>query len=230
MSQHDFVAIQETHSTSGTLGSVSVPDASVTKWSHGTRHQGGVAITLLTSFLQTFDEIQDEDWEEAIPGRLAVLHLRRSRGRLALVTAYLPSGRCEADRKQVRLRLRAMMQRRPDVLRIVMGDCNYVTKSEDRFYMISGSPLGVGMLLRSRIGKIMWLIPAIFRNFPSLTSPIRPACRDPAWIASTPTITLPTTYLPTASRSRCLGYLAYPLIAPSPSAGKCTISQAGRPA
>lgn len=136
--QHDFVALQETHSTAGTVAAASAPEDTVPFWSHGTRHQAGVGLIVRKPFLQKFDPVRRDDWEEVIPGRLAALHLRGLQGNLSVVTAYFPSGLAQDARMAVRSQLREVLGRRPRSLWIILGDFNYVTKGEDRFCLDSG--------------------------------------------------------------------------------------------
>ena len=62
---HDFLAVQETHSTAGTVGSVKLlsddgvdsvrlPEGTAAAWSHGSRHQGGVGLIFKNDFLAEF--------------------------------------------------------------------------------------------------------------------------------------------------------------------------------
>lgn len=84
---HDFVGLQETHTTEGSSAGVQLPDGVVSLWSHGTRRQGGVALLVQAAFLCRCSPVAREDWEEILLGRLVVLHLRGLGGALSVAVA-----------------------------------------------------------------------------------------------------------------------------------------------
>ena len=134
ITQHDFIALQETHSTPGAVGSIQLPDKTTAMWSHCSRRQGGVALIIKEVFLRQFSAIRQADWVEPLAGRVAALHLTGPHGSISIAVAYFPSGHGqEGERQHARRCIRELMESKPHALWIVMGDFNYVTKDSDRY-------------------------------------------------------------------------------------------------
>lgn len=137
LGQHDWVALQETHSTLGTAAAIQIPEGFTPFWSHGSRHQAGVALLVRSTFLANFRKVPSTDWVEPEPGRLAVLHLDGPQGALSIATVYFHSGHFASDRQDLRLKLHRLMAQRPASLWVITGDFNWVTKEEDRIGLTS---------------------------------------------------------------------------------------------
>ena len=99
-------------------------------------------------------------WEEAVPGRAGVLRLRGPEGGLDLwalyfatgVRAYVrPRGAAPPEQEAAGLRTQrarmrevvsAAVSRREEVLSVLAGDFNWVTKAEDRWNKAAGTHTG----------------------------------------------------------------------------------------
>ena len=90
LNSFDFVCLTDTHSTTESVQAFR-NDARNQQfrswWSHETATRGGVGITVNMKFLDQFYRVEESDWEECIPGRLARLRLRGSQGRLDIWVA-----------------------------------------------------------------------------------------------------------------------------------------------
>ena len=111
-------------------------------WSHGSARIGGVGILLREQFLQHFRPVQDDDWEEIVPGRIAVLHLGGSEGSLDLVTIYMQTG-ASADDRAARSEAYELLARRcrpsSEVLTVLLGDWNFTREARERISLETGS-------------------------------------------------------------------------------------------
>ena len=137
------MGIQETHSTEGNAAAIQLPEGVTPLWSHGSRMQGGIALIVQEQFLKQFRKVTPKDWEEIVPGRLAVLHLEGPQGRIAIATMYFASGHRAADqRSEMRQKLRKAMAKHTDTLWLMMGDFNWVTKEPDRLDLMTGNFTG----------------------------------------------------------------------------------------
>ena len=74
-SQHDFVILQETHSTEGALAIWRPPSGFRYFHSHGSQAVAGIGVLVRSSFLANFDPIPEHQLHELVPGRAGVLHL-----------------------------------------------------------------------------------------------------------------------------------------------------------
>ena len=127
----------------GNAKAVHVPDGVIPLWSHGSRHQGGLALMIQETFIRQFAPIAPEDWAEVEPGRLALLHLHGPQGDLSVAVGYFPSGQLVGqERRDLRQRLHLAVAARPHALWLIMGDFNWVTKETDRFDIHSATFTG----------------------------------------------------------------------------------------
>ena len=143
--KHDFTLLQETHSNAGKVAALKLPHEFVGFWSDGTNHRAGVGIIVKKAFLMMFNEIRKEDWEEVQPGRIAILHLKGEHGKLDIVVVYMPTGEdAKAERKVSISKLSNKMQPHNEILTIMAGDFNFVTKHTDRINKDTGKWSGEG--------------------------------------------------------------------------------------
>ena len=134
MGQHDFLAIQETHSDVGRARMLRCGPDVTTFWSHnGSNHTAGVALWLRSSFLQQFDPIQPDSWQEHVPGRAASLHLQGPQGALHIYTVYMPSGHQRAERDAIIRALLPTLRPQTEALTLLLGDWNFTADPTDRF-------------------------------------------------------------------------------------------------
>ena len=134
MENNHFVGLQETHSTQGGVDAATHLSRTLAFWSHGTSHQAGVGLVLRDDFLKQFNQCDTEtDWEEVVPGRVAILHLRGPTGSLDIVIAYLHTGAARHERAQAIRMLSARLQPQESALTILMGDFNFVVDEKDRW-------------------------------------------------------------------------------------------------
>ena len=130
---HDFIALQETHSTEGYAKAIDLPTDIRRFWSHATTRQAGIALWLKASFLAQFNPADDSSWEQIEPGRAAVLRLRGPRGGLDVFVLYHHTGDDLSARACTRAAIAAKMRPQSEVLSVVLGDFNYVCRPRDRF-------------------------------------------------------------------------------------------------
>jgi hypothetical protein len=92
--QHDFRALQESHSTPGAAIAFQrqLPRRMKAFWSHGTARQAGIGLIIKSSFLDNFNPVRPQDWEIVEADREAVLRLRGPQGGLGIYAMYLASG------------------------------------------------------------------------------------------------------------------------------------------
>jgi exonuclease III len=142
----DLIMMQETHSTAGITSALRIPAEYTAWWSHLSRHTGGVGLMIKKTFLRQSRAVRIEDWEETIPGRLSMLHLRGHMGNLSIAVVYFCSGHHTAnkneDRDQMRVQLATRMAARSDTTWIVAGDFNWVTTSTGRVELGDGRYTG----------------------------------------------------------------------------------------
>ena len=72
----DWIGIQETHSTEGTIAAWHPPKNTLTFWSHGTHQEKGIGLIINKTFLGKFDALTPESWKEIVKGRIALLQPR----------------------------------------------------------------------------------------------------------------------------------------------------------
>ena len=133
LAQHDFLAVQETHSTPGFVHTAALPREAVCWWAHDSQQAGGIGLLVSRSFLAGFAPTLAADWTILEPGRLARLCLRGALGSLHLYVMYMSTGDgARAERDATRQRL-AVALASPDVaLSVVMGDFNYAAPASIR--------------------------------------------------------------------------------------------------
>jgi hypothetical protein len=135
---HDFVGLQETHSTKG-RASAFVPEQGTTvSWSHDGRVTAGIGLLVKTSFLGKF---ACHEWEEIEQGRVGRLKLRGALGSLDLWVVYSsatdPAARTDSIRKMA-----SHMMPADRALSCVFGDVNSTLNERDRFCQQSGKWTG----------------------------------------------------------------------------------------
>ena len=130
LKQHDWLCLQETHSTSGKCDAVRLPDSCKAYWSHGTRSQAGVGILVSRTFLENFDENLTH-FESIQDGRIAVLRLNGPSGSLDIWVVYLDA--CSHQERLHSLRrIAESYQGQHSTLSVLAGDWNFVTTLKDR--------------------------------------------------------------------------------------------------
>jgi exonuclease III len=140
---HDFTGLQETHSTKGRIEALRLPPGTNAFWSHGTTHQAGIGLVVKTSFMDNFNPVAPEDWNEIVEGRVAALRLRGPDGSLDIFVVYLQSGEEGSVERAAAIRkLAASIQERKSVLSVVLGDFNYVPSKRDRISKSTGEFTG----------------------------------------------------------------------------------------
>ena len=140
LQNHDFLAVQETHSTEGGVLAFECPAGTAARWSHGTTQRAGIGLLLQDSFLSNFNVLQEGDWEDIEAGRAAVLHLRGPQGSLDIWVLYMATGEDGRNERAVtRQTLHHAIRSQTDTLTIMTGDFNYVVADRDRFCKETGS-------------------------------------------------------------------------------------------
>jgi hypothetical protein len=132
------LAIQETHSTPGTIAAASFPQSIKAWWSHEGQSTGVVGIMVQNRFLARFTP-GDEGWCEILPGRTAVPRLNGTEGALDIAVLYLRAG--VAHRQRDRVRAVVASARRPAtaaLLSLLTGDFNFAREAEDRINLTTG--------------------------------------------------------------------------------------------
>ena len=96
-------------------------------------------------FLENFNPVSENDWEVIVPGWIGKLSLKGPNGALDLIIVYLPSG-SDAEKKKLRMQYMEALGRKilpkNEVLTLMMGDFNFVTRTEDRISKDTGAPSG----------------------------------------------------------------------------------------
>ena len=139
--EHDFCCISEAHSNEGKTTSYRKAMGHSAWWSHGSNAVGGVGILVRDSFLARFKEVQEEDWLEIIPGRVARIRLSGAEGQLDIYSVYMETGasviakRCRQKGAQT---IANHMAPRSQRLSLITGDFNFVTHPSDRVSLTSG--------------------------------------------------------------------------------------------
>ena len=120
----------------------------------------GVGITVQNQFLVHFDAARTR-WDIIIPGRAAVLRLRGSLGYLDIFVVYFPTrpivldgdvafqnqdGTLSSSSFELRMRMRRILARAilpaHEVLSVIGGDFNWVTRAEDRVALANATASG----------------------------------------------------------------------------------------
>jgi exonuclease III len=139
---HDFVGLQETHSTDGSVRAFRAPAGVRCFWSHASVRQAGVALWVKETFLAKFNPVTNESWVEIEQGRAGVLRLRGAEGALDIFVLYHHTGSsalAKAARDSTRTNISAAVRPQPEVLSILMGDFNYVAHKRDRFSKVDAN-------------------------------------------------------------------------------------------
>lgn len=129
----DFLALQETHSTTGRVTAASLPSDIRAFWSHGSTTVGGVGLWLSSSFLSRFGPVAEQDFTEIEQGRVAVLRLDGPQGSLDVFSIYMPTGAAKEERARIRLQLARHIRPQDRALSVIIGDWNFVREREDRY-------------------------------------------------------------------------------------------------
>ena len=125
---HDFVMLQETHSTVGAMETWSPPPGCRYFSSHLSQSEAGVGILVSHKFLKNFDPVPDDEditpaiWEEIQPGRVACLRLSGPQGNLDLMVVYLKTGHDWKARRSSRACIAKAMRSNAAALTIIAGD------------------------------------------------------------------------------------------------------------
>eukprot|EP00973_Karenia_brevis_P084330 11703944-Karenia_brevis.AAC.1 len=77
LKDHDFVGVQETHSSAGKIRGLASFENATCFWSHGSARIGGIALIVKHDFLAQFES---RTWTEIEVGRSAILKLDGSAG------------------------------------------------------------------------------------------------------------------------------------------------------
>ena len=134
LSSHDFVGLQETHSTKGFVKTAQLPPGVTSFWGHDSQSTGGVGLLVNNKFLSKFDPITSDSWLILEEGRVGRLQLQGQHGNLHLYVIYMASGQdATAMRAATRDVLVSNMASPSSALSILMGDWNYATTATDRF-------------------------------------------------------------------------------------------------
>jgi len=142
---HDFAIFSEAHSLQGRADALRLPPNITAIWSNGSASVAGIGILLNHKFLTRFLPVDIErDWEELIPGRVALLHLRGPEGSLDIACVYLPTGDSNSsqDRQNAVARLGRRIADKDKVLTIIAGDFNFVETERDRWCIEKGEWTG----------------------------------------------------------------------------------------
>ena len=131
--EHDFVALQETHSTKGGTDALRLPTGFTPFWSHGTTTRAGIGLIVKDDFLRNFNHPRDGDWIEVVPSWAAILRLSGSQGSLDICVVYMATGDSEARtaRNNTRMQLQNSLKPENITLTILLGDFNYVVSERD---------------------------------------------------------------------------------------------------
>ena len=124
LAQADFAGIAETHGTIGHVNACALPDHSTFFWAHvPTRANAGVGLAVKNMFLQQFNPVTLDDWDQFELGRMAKLSLRGPQGGLDLIVAYLPTGSgTDVEKRRILDILARNVAPKDEVLTLIMGD------------------------------------------------------------------------------------------------------------
>ncbi len=135
----DFMLVCETHSTVGRAAAFNELLSSKGFrgfWSHGSTRRAGVGVIISHRFLEK-KSLSPPSWIEVVPGEVACLRLQGEHGCLDLYSVYFPTGMAGIGEESnfdkrcaCRTRLANHLRAPEQVLSIVGGDFNYVTKPE----------------------------------------------------------------------------------------------------
>jgi len=142
---HDFCILSETHCLKGRADALRLPPCLTALWSDGTASTAGIGIILHHNFLRNFLPVDTgRDWEEVIPGRVAILHLRGSQGALDIACVYFPTGDSYAahERRNAIVKLGRRIADHSRVLTCIAGDFNFVEHERDRWCLEQGAWTG----------------------------------------------------------------------------------------
>ena len=122
LSQHDFLALQETHSDEGHARIWTHPVDVTACWSHAdNQHTAGVGLLVKSSFLQQFSPATDASWQTIVRGRAAALHLDGPLGSLDIYTIYLHSGQQRQARETLIRTLASCLRPRSEALSLSLS-------------------------------------------------------------------------------------------------------------
>ena len=122
LSQHDFLALQETHSDEGRARIWTHPVDVTAFWSHAeNQHTAGVGLLVKSSFLQQFSPTTDASWKTIAHGRAAALRLDGPLGSLDIYTVYLHSGQQRQARESLIRTLASFIRPRSESLSLSLS-------------------------------------------------------------------------------------------------------------
>jgi len=131
---HDFIGIQETHSTDGFVRAMRSFTNTTAVWARGSQQSGGIGLLVKNEFLSKFGCISEHSWKVLEEGRIGCLQLCGPQGSLHLYVVYMATGEgAEESRRESQEILARHMASPSSALSILMGDWNYVTTATDRF-------------------------------------------------------------------------------------------------
>ena len=141
---HDFVGLEETHSSKGRADMLKLPANLTALWSDGSSRQAGIGIMLNRSFLENFNEIDPNlHWIEIEKGRAAMLKLAGKQGTLHIIVVYMDT-KSACERKLLMDKISRFIRPKGEALTVMMGDFNFVTTEKDRWCKHNGKWSGGG--------------------------------------------------------------------------------------
>ena len=93
-----------------------------------------MSLAVKETCLKNCNPLEDSNWHEFEPGRLAKLALNGPNGALDLYVCYFPTGSTsEEDKRQLIRRKSDTVAPKDEALTLLMGDWNFVMRTDDRF-------------------------------------------------------------------------------------------------
>jgi exonuclease III len=135
----DFVMLQETHATDGSVLTWKPPEGYQLHYLNGTASIAGVGILIRHSFLANFDTPLSLQLDDIVPGRIGRLRLHGSEGDLDLYTVYLTTGDAKVERAAQRRALAKALAPPERALSIIGGDWNFTSEADDRAILATAS-------------------------------------------------------------------------------------------
>ena len=135
MQDADILAIQETHSTEGSVAIARMPQDTCAWWSHESQSTGRVGIMVNRSFMERFPGTNQDSWQEVVPGRAAILRLDGPSGSLDVAVLYMhtgATGEARQQRDKVKVALLKALRPQLKVLTVIVGDWNFTKEDTDR--------------------------------------------------------------------------------------------------
>ena len=142
LKNRDFLALGETHGTTGQELASSKPAGCEGFWAHGPSDAIGAGMWVKTAFLSIFRPLDRErDWQVIEAGRAGLLRLKGAKGNLDIVVNYGHTGYSDSvDLRNAMMRkLATYLQPASQTLTLMVGDWNFTIHDRDRMSQTTGN-------------------------------------------------------------------------------------------